>query len=129
MNKRTKKKLKKMLTVTLVRKDSLTGDGQITICCGSPVDLVKVKRELFVRCSKCHEYIGNVVCREIGTLESRFEENILEACRDQGILVVTGEDKIADLFPLYCDYMEKFSVQAARSTVRDSKAPLKLNKR
>jgi hypothetical protein len=123
------KRMKQMITEKLVRKESLTGDGQITICCGASVGLVKVNRELFVRCSNCHEYIGNVVCREIGILESRFEENILEACSEQGILVLTGDDKIADLFPLYCDYLEKFARQAARSTVRDSKVPLKLNKR
>lgn len=91
----------------------------LSVCCEATIGVFKVGEEVFVRCTKCGEYIGHVTGRRVGILESKYESFIAQACRDRRITHLPGEGELTEMYPIYCDYLQKFAKQAARQTVGD----------
>lgn len=101
------------------KKATLSSPCALSVCCEATIGVFKVGDEVFARCTGCGEYVGHVTGRKIGILESKFEQFIAQACRDRCIPHLPGEKELTQMYPTYCDYLQKFAKQAARKTVGD----------
>jgi len=108
-----------MRTLRIIKKKSEEVDGgnQLTGCCQATTVLTKAGNELLLRCSKCGEYIGNVVDREIALVATHYEEFIKAALRDQQVELIPLEEHLEEIYPTYCRTVLKFAEQAARTAL------------
>ncbi len=107
------------------KRKSLSADGKyiharrLTTCCESTVEMRMVGQELFVVCADCDKYIGNVVIRPIGILETNFEQYLGKAAGERHLDGRFLQGEVDEMFEIYVAKLDKFAQQAARSALRE----------
>jgi hypothetical protein len=111
------------------KRKKLPSNEAVTVCCEATIKLHKVGEEMFVRCSKCDEYVGHLVGRGISTLETHYKSLIHRAFNDRRLQHPPTDAELQKMYPTYCEYVNEFAKQAARKTVDDYIPRESLNKR